>query len=597
MKCRKLKKRYLIIFGILFLAFFPIRSYIQTLRIYYKFQSGINPVSDTIFLGVKSDLFYTPDEYNENSRLFYLCKIWGFVKYYHEHLPFPAKEMDSLLLTVIPKIILAPTKNEYVSILDSLLFFNDSLFTNKNPYPEISNYYLINNDWMRDTICLNTDLKEKLETIFYSHTGKVSNFVYNKSMVGNIRLKNEPEYDISYYPDQSLSLLALFRYWNVINYFYVYKNEAYNWEKVLYESIPRFLSISSKKQYHMEIYRLTNRLHETHASLPATVDGEVFGPYRPNFRMMCIDSTFVISNIRVADFEKENFHPGDIVLQVDNQDIRPLYDSLLQFVSGGNYWINQTLGCNAVLSRYDSTTLFTILRGGDTLKILSVNHTAWDIKQSELKVERENEKSTLYKWINDSIAYFDLRSATPKNFKKNYQSIKSASSIILDLRCYPHTHLILNLTDAFVPPNSFFAYSSYPDTRFPGMVRYNKTTSNRIGSDNYYKGRVIILINEWTQSYSEYTTMALQANPKTITVGNSSSGSDGNISIFKFPGGIQSIFSGIGIYYPDFTPTQGVGVRIDYIAEPTIESIMNNIDAAYEKAVNIAKLGDYREIK
>jgi hypothetical protein len=32
-----------------------------------------------------------------------------------------------------------------------------------------------------------------------------------------------------------------------------------------------------------------------------------------------------------------------------------------------------------------------------------------------------------------------------------------------------------------------------------------------------------------------------------------------------------------------------VGVRIDYVAEPTIESIKKGIDIAYEKAVEIAK--------
>ena len=199
----------------------------------------------------------------------------------------------------------------------------------------------------------------------------------------------------------------------------------------------------------------------------------------------------------------------------------------------------------------------------------------------------------MWKWVNDSIAYFDLTSVTPKNFDKNYNAIKSASCIILDLRCYPDTHLILNLTDAFVPPNSFFAYVTYPDTRFPGMVRYHKSTPERIGSEKYFKGRVIVLVNEWTQSYSEYTTMALQANPRTITVGNSSSGSDGNVSIFEFPGGIRTLFSGIGIYYPDFTPTQRVGVRVDYKAEPKIEDIKNTIDAAYEKAIDIAKRGNY----
>ncbi|MDR0604710.1 MAG: peptidase S41 [Bacteroidales bacterium] len=591
-----MKKRYIIIpvlCGLVALLYFPISSYIQTLKIYHKFQSGINPVTDPIFNGSKSNLVYTPEEYDQTSRLFYLCKLWGFVKYNHEHLPFSAEKMDSVLIRAIPKVMGALSKNEYVSVLDSLLFFRDTLFSGKNPYPDINDYYLINNDWMNDTVCLNSELKKKLETIFYTHSGKENSFVRNKSMVGNIRLRNEPEYTISDYTDRKLSLLALFRYWNVINYFGVYKNDAENWDEVLYQSISRFLNIESKKQYHQEIYRLTNQLRDTHASYPPTIDNVVFGPFRPNFKMMCIDSTFVIQKIRVPEYEKEDFQPGDIVFQVDNQDVRPLYDSLLQYVCGGNHWSNQSFGCNAVLSRNDSTTLFTILRGNDTLKIKSTNHTAWDLHQSERKAEKKNEKNVLYHWINDSIAYFNLRSATPDNFDKNYKDIQSASTIILDLRCYPNTHLILNLTNAFVPPNSFFAYVTYPDTRFPGMVRYCKSSPDRIGNENYYKGQIIVLVNEWTQSYSEYTTMALQANPKTITIGNSSSGSDGNISLFTFPGGVRTVFSGVGIYYPDFTPTQRIGVRIDYIVEPTIKDIKNNIDVAYERSINIAKHGNY----
>ena len=110
--------------------------------------------------------------------------------------------------------------------------------------------------------------------------------------------------------------------------------------------------------------------------------------------MMCIDSTFVVQSIRIADYEKENFQIGDIVLKVDNQDIRLLYDSLLQYVCGGNYWSNQSFGCNAVLSRNDSTTLFTLLRGSDTIRVKSVNRTAWDMHQLRMKKERENQKKS-----------------------------------------------------------------------------------------------------------------------------------------------------------------------------------------------------------
>ena len=268
---RKIRKRYIALFvlcGLAILLYFPISSYMQTLRIYYKFQSGIAPTTDSIFRDVKSESSYFPNEYNQVSRLFYLCKLWGFVKYNHDHLPLDAGRIDSVLMRAIPRAIHASSKSEYVSMLDSLLFFDETLFTGKNPYPDINDYYLIDNSWMKDTVCLNPELSRKLETIFYTRSGKSNRFVYNKSMVGNIRIENEPQYAVSDYSDQVISLLALFRYWNVINYFWVYKNDADNWDEVLYKSIPRFLDITSKKQYHQEIYRLTNQLKDTHSSYP-----------------------------------------------------------------------------------------------------------------------------------------------------------------------------------------------------------------------------------------------------------------------------------------------------------------------------------------
>jgi C-terminal processing protease CtpA/Prc len=563
-----------------------IKGCVRTYYVYYKFSSRIHPYN-AIFHELKTQQTYFPENFCEEARLFYLCKVWGFVKYHNENSTlFPL--MDSLLIASIPQVIQAAGKLEFANVLKKLIT-PAMLFksTGTNPYPNLEDYLLMNNQWMNDTVCLFPGLKADLDTIWTRHTG-INNFASNKSMAGNIRLKNEPVYPE--FPNETIRLLGLFRYWNVINYFYVYKNYMdESWDKILYEFISDFKQADTNEKYHQAIYRLTNQLRDAHASYPPTIDGVVFGPYRPNFRMAFIDSTFIISKIRMPEYGKENFEIGDMVLKVDNQDIHALSDSLGQYVCGGNYWSNQSFLCNAILSRKDSTTLFTLVRGNDTLLVKSKNYPVYPMFQAERKKEKKNEKKPLYQWINDSIAYFDLQSATPDNFAKNYKSVRSASTIILDLRCYPHSHLILNLTDAFVPPNSFFAYVTYPDVRFPGLVRYIKSSSNNIGHKDYFKGKVIVLVNEWTQSYSEYTTMALQANPKTITVGNFSSGSDGNITTFEFPGGINTIYSGIGIYYPDFTPTQRIGVRVDYIVEPTVASIKQGIDSAYERAVEIAK--------
>ncbi len=586
----KFKKRYFfysICALLIIILHAPIEGCIRMYKIHYKFSATIDLTRDSIFREFKTQKPYFPEEFNEQARLFYLCKVWGFVKYHGEN-PLLHSVIDSLLIVAIPHAISSTNKKEFSTILK--MFISPALdypSTREKTYTNINDYVLFDNLWMNDTLCLYDKIKADLNTIWIKHTGK-NNFAFNKKSTGNIRLMNEVNYPE--FPDEKKRLLGLFRYWNLINYFYVYKNHMdENWDKVLYESIPDFKNADTRKKYHQAIYRLTNRLRDTHASYPPTIDKVVFGPYRPNFRLMVIDNTYIISKIRLPHYDKDNFKVGDIVIEIDGQDIHTLSDSLGQYVCGGNYWSNQSFLCNAILSRRDSSTLFTLVRNKDTLFVKSKNYQVYEMFQAERKKERENEKKQLYKWINDSIAYWDLRSVTADNYNRNYKSIQSASVIILDLRCYPCTDLILYLTNSFVPPNSFFAYGTYPDARFPGMIRYQKTTSESIGNKDYYKGKVIVLINEWTESYSEYTTMALQVNPKTITVGNSSSGSDGNITTFEFPGGVKTIYSGIGIYYPDFTSTQRTGVKINYTVEPTIKSIKQGIDVAYEKAVEIAK--------
>ncbi len=583
-----IKKRYVIVVILVALFAIPTYEYIQSLRLYFKFSSKINPYTDPILKEKSKNETFIPSTFDVNARLFYLCKIWGFIKYYREDMRLSTSQIDSLLLTNISEVIRSDSKIEYHSILERVISFPIlPQFEKKNPYPDINDYALINNGWMSDTICLNMSIKKTLEDIFYAHSGRKNRYVFNKS-TGNISFIDKAGH--STFPETDRRLLGFFDYWNIINYFYVYKNYIDDsWDRVLHESIQRFMLADSPKKYHMEIRRLTNRLKDTHASYPATIDEYMFGAYRPNFRMSLINDTFVISQIRVAEYDQGLFKLGDVVLQIDGHKTHQLADSLRDFVCGGNYWSDQMFVCNAILSKSDSVTEFTLLRERDTLSIKSINYKAYDLFQNERTYDREHKKQTLYHWVNDTIAYLNLRFSSANNIYDNYNAIKTASVIILDMRSYPDTDIIWPLTDLFVPPNSFFAYTTYPDTRFPGMLRYCRSSSGRIGREDYFKGRIIVLVNEWTRSFSEYATMALQMNPRTITVGNSTSGADGNISLFTFPGEVRTIYSGIGIYYPDFTPTQRVGVRVDYTVEPKINDIKKKIDTAYEEAITIAK--------
>ena len=102
---------------------------------------------------------------------------------------------------------------------------------------------------MDDTICLDYRIKKKLEAMFYSHSGRRNRFVFNKS-IGNIALIDELEY--ASFPKRDMRLVGLFQYWNLINYFYVYKNSIEGvWDRILYESIPLFEKADLPKKYHL----------------------------------------------------------------------------------------------------------------------------------------------------------------------------------------------------------------------------------------------------------------------------------------------------------------------------------------------------------
>lgn len=77
---------------------------------------------------------------------------------------------------------------------------------------------------------------------------------------------------------------------------------------------------------------------------------------------------------------------------------------------------------------------------------------------------------------------------------------------------------------------------------------YDIFSFNRL---NYYKGRIVIIVNEKTQSSAECSTMAFRVTPGAKVIGSTTAAADGNVSRFYLPGGIRTGMSGLGVYYPD----------------------------------------------
>jgi C-terminal processing protease CtpA/Prc len=201
-----------------------------------------------------------------------------------------------------------------------------------------------------------------------------------------------------------------------------------------------------------------------------------------------------------------------------------------------------------------------------------------------------SKKDTCFKLLTPEIAYL-----LPGTIKNSYlpelmSRITGTKGLIIDLRRYPSDFIVFTLGRYLMPTATPFVKFSTTNNHLPGLFTYTEPLKVGEYNPDYYKGKIVILVNEYTQSQGEYTTMAFRVAPGAIVLGSTTAGADGNVSSFFLPGGISTLISGIGVYYPDGRETQRIGIVPDIVLKPTIKGIREGRDELIEKAIEIINL-------
>jgi C-terminal processing protease CtpA/Prc len=171
--------------------------------------------------------------------------------------------------------------------------------------------------------------------------------------------------------------------------------------------------------------------------------------------------------------------------------------------------------------------------------------------------------------------------------------LKNTKAIIFDLRSYPKSTMG-RIVEYLKKRRTQFARITHPDLSYPGNFIFQDDDIH-VGSKRFakgifhYKGKTIVLVNEITQSQAEWSTMAFQTVDGAVTVGSQTSGADGNVSNLMLTGNIKTNMTGLGVFYPDGTPTQRVGVKVDVEVKPTAKGIKERRDEVLEKALSLLK--------
>ncbi len=169
-------------------------------------------------------------------------------------------------------------------------------------------------------------------------------------------------------------------------------------------------------------------------------------------------------------------------------------------------------------------------------------------------------------------------------------SLQSKAAIIFDFRNYPSTSVpYSDFFNNIADQNRLFVQLTIPDIYYPGVL--NSIHLNTFGNNapsKTYPGKIIVLVNEETQSAAEYSTMALQSLPNVKTVGSQTAGADGNISKLTLPGNFFTYFSTLKVLYPDGYSAQRNGIRLDRTVTRTVIGVRNGADEILEAGISAA---------
>jgi len=523
-----------------------------------------------------------------------LIEVWGFVKYHHPLVAVGEVNIDYELFRALPRILAVDSDRERNEVLLAWVGSLGKVDPCKdcatvpdglNLEPPIA--------WIHDTKRWGDAFSRVLQWIYRNRPASGEHvFIGLSPGAGNPVFRGEAPYHRLSTVDAGFRLLALARLWNIIEYWFPHRDLVDTpWQDVLRAAIPRLAMPLDRGGYAREMLRVVSEIRDTHANIWSSLDE------RPGAGDCVFDVEFRFVEgqaiVWALPFPNDtDFEIGDVLIELDGRAVEQLVEEWRPFYAASNH----------------PTRLRDIGRNFSTGPcgegFLQVRRAVGAKEQNiEIAVKRTEASSPIvsgdfgrdragdtYQDLSESVGYLKLSSIESDDVASIFSNIQGKKGLIIDIRNYPNAFVVYELGQRLITTPHPFARVTSADLNNPGAFSWSPPLVLEPSTPNY-NGKIAVLVDEISQSQAEFTAMALRVRSTAMVVGSTTAGADGDISPFTLPGGLRTLISGIGIYYPDKTPTQRVGIVPDIEVKPTIEGIRAGRDEVLEAALRYI-LGD-----
>ncbi|WP_375563075.1 S41 family peptidase [Bernardetia sp. OM2101] len=511
--------------------------------------------------------------------------IWGFLKYHHPKISAGKYSWNEVFLKAIDSI----DNIQKQSHLDNYLIHFIDTYDKKANYKkstslnrlDTTNLFTknVNYKWI-DSVFTNEQIRKKLRTHLQTPS---KNYYFSSSRFNLIpTFDNEkavPHFD---YKLKKYRVLFFFSFWNMIAYCNVNKYLTDNtWESQLVPYLKEFILADSEFVYEKAKAKLIASLNDSHAYyLSLTLQDTLF-QYKPIINVALINDTLVVTDIWNKTLaQQDDIQLGDLILEIEGVDIKSrLNENVGEIISCSNESFKKKWARWILFNDKDSIRV-KVNRGGIVRE--SIYHLYDD---NNIKGQGY---TTLYpkplaqqQFITEKIGYINPYTISKKDLKKVFKKFKKTDGLIIDMRCYPKYISETDFANFLYPDKTNFIKIIAPVKGKPSYANMIEAPLGKIinpfragkRNPNFYKGKVILLVNHATQSRAEYISVAIQASPNCITIGEPTAGSIMNIATFTTPDGTTVSFTSLGAFYPNGEEIQRKGIKIDVLVEEHTSSL------------------------
>lgn len=550
------------------------------------------------FLIFSSQITFSQTKITDNQKIESLLLVWGLLKYHHPEVSKGKFDFNNEFLIEFEKI----ESIEYQEELNNELIIWIKKFENpKTTYKSDENFLKSKNLFTK-----NVDYKWIDESNFNPELIEILNKIKNNVAIGHyyasinslsrmVEFKNETSLTSFDSSLKSHRMLFLGSFWNLMRYWNVniYLTEQ-PWSEVLKEMINEFDNVD-KLKFELSKEKLFSKLNDSHSNYQYSNTLNTVKNF-PAFGGRIINDSLVINIIyNKTQVEKDAIEIGDIIYAIEGVQLKEYYQTKYKDVisaSNDNYLKYAIEKTYLLASNNDSIQVNLLKKDGSKQnKYIHLSPLSYfGERYSRLNTYQKNN----WELIENEIGYLNLYKITKQELKTAFKSFENMKGIIIDLRNYPSSINGKMIADYLYPNKKKFikllgpVFPSYGEYNFESPLKFiNDPFAAGKKNSNYFKGKIILLVDRKTASNAEHIAMIIQQSPNCITVGEQTFGAVMNRNEVILLDKTSIDFTGMGAFYPNDLGVQIFGVKIDYEVKESAKNYNPNL--YIEEAIKIIK--------